>query len=84
MTCRGAARVAIRPENVIFAENDADAPNTVGGTIRHKAFLGNMTYCAVAAADQTIQVQLHPDAAGEVGEGVRLRLAPECCVVIRD
>ena len=79
-----AARVAIRPENVIFAENDADAPNTVDGTIRHKAFLGNMTYCAVAAEDQTIQVQLHPGAAGEVGEGVRLRLPPEYCVVIRD
>ena len=30
------------------------------------------------------QVQLHPGAAGEVGEGVRLRLPPECCVVIRD
>ncbi len=69
-----AARGAIRPENVIFAENDADAPNTVDGTIRHKAFLGNVTYCAVAAEDQTVQVQLHPGAAGEVGEGVRLRL----------
>ena len=79
-----AARVAIRPENVIFAENDADAPNTVDGTIRHKAFLGNMTYCAVVAEDQTIQVQLHPGAAGEVGQGVRLRLPPEYCVVIRD
>ncbi len=78
------ARIAIRPENVAFAEDAADTANVVTGTIQHKAFLGNMSYCSVVVADRTLQIQTHPGAVGDVGEDVRLRLPPECCVVIRD
>ena len=78
------ARIAIRPENVELVKNDAGGANVVEGTIRQKAFLGNMTYCTVVAADRELQVQTHPGIVGDVGEGVLLRLPPERCVVIRD
>jgi len=78
------ARVAIRPENMEIAANGGDVPNLVQGTIRHKAFLGNMTYCQVAAGGEMLDLQVHPGAAGEVGDGVLLSLPPESCVVIRD
>jgi iron(III) transport system ATP-binding protein len=78
------ARVAIRPENVIFAtENGADS-NMVRGTIQHQAFLGNMVDCIVATGDLTVLLQIHPSTAGKVGDDVWLHLPSQSCVVIRD
>ena len=56
----------------------------VKGTVRHQAFLGNMVNCAVEAGDLTVLVQLHPAAAGKVGDDVWLHLPPESCVVVSD
>jgi iron(III) transport system ATP-binding protein len=79
-----AARISIRPENVIVALGDGAAENTIKGVIQHQAFLGNIVDCVVAAGEQSILVQLHPANAGNVGDEVSLQLPHDSCVVIRD
>jgi iron(III) transport system ATP-binding protein len=76
------ATIAIRPENVVTADGAATG-NVIAGTVRKRAFLGNLLDCAVVTGGEVLHMQTHPATALRVGDAVRLHLPPQSCIVIR-
>jgi iron(III) transport system ATP-binding protein len=76
------ATVAIRPENIVTADGAATG-NVIAGTVRKRAFLGNLLDCAIVTGGEVLHMQMHPATALRVGDAVRLHLPPQSCIVIR-
>jgi iron(III) transport system ATP-binding protein len=74
----GVVTIAVRPENIVPMEDDAETSrvNTVAGKVEQVSYIGNLTECAVSVGNQLLKVQLHPDLSPQLGADVRLRVDP--------
>jgi iron(III) transport system ATP-binding protein len=85
-TAGAAVQVAIRPESLRLAEDEADGPEATAGFLRGKVtdctFLGNLIDCQVTLDDGTrVRVQADPSASLQVGQAVRLAFDAQECTV---
>ena len=79
--------VAIRPEKILAAPNDANAPNCFTGTIVETAYAGAETHSIVRVRDYSLRVvSVNTAVAPRIvhGAAVQLRLPTEALVVLED
>ena len=77
--------LAVRPENIaLAAASSSDCLNLPIGEVEAVVYLGNFVECAIAVGAGRLRVQLHPAAAPMRGAGVRLYIAAEHCLAMRD
>lgn len=80
----GPLSLLIRPEHVEFVAADAQGANLLDGQIRRVIFSGRLVeYAVELAGGAVLRVQGTSGTLRGEGEGVRLHLPPERCVVVQ-
>ncbi|WP_417587316.1 ABC transporter ATP-binding protein [Pararhodobacter oceanensis] len=78
-----AATAVIRPQALERLPAASDATlNTFDATVSETSFLGETVETWVMAGDERLMLKLNPYDACAVGERLRLRIAPEHCVIV--
>ena len=79
---RGAkVTLSIRPENVEVSTRATDGPNVWDASVDSAMFLGFCQDLALMWGPTRIEARVHPSLRVEAGATVRIRIAPERCVV---
>lgn len=72
--------VAVRPEDVrVLDPGEGNADNLIEGRVTAIVFMGEAKECRIQLEQGVMVLRLHPGAAIEQGQTVRLALAPEKC-----
>jgi iron(III) transport system ATP-binding protein len=75
--------LSIRPEDVQVSTSPMDGPNTWDAVVDTHMFLGFCQDLALFWGPTRIEARVHPSLIIESGSRVRIRIAPERCVVCR-
>jgi len=84
---RNGFTVAIRPEKILAAGNDLNAPNCFTGQVLETTYTGAETHSVVRVRNETLRVvSVNTTAAPRIasGEQIQLRLPSEALVVLED
>jgi iron(III) transport system ATP-binding protein len=75
--------ISIRPEDVEVSTRPLDGPNTFDAIVDNHMFLGFCQDLVLTWGPLRIEARVHPSLKVEPGATVRLRIAPDRCVVCR-
>jgi len=75
--------ISIRPEDVQVSTQPMDGPNTWDAVVDTHMFLGFCQDLALAWGPVRLEARVHPSLTVEAGAPVRIRIAPERCVVCK-
>ena len=74
--------IVVRPESALIYKTSYNIENAFEAVIKHRVYLGNITYYWLNVDDIEIRIQSSPDSPFMEGERVKVTLRPDKCIVL--